>query len=398
MRFLSGRVAVSLAVACCLVTAACGSNDDRVPVLDTSVRPTSPDDFSTSSENPDKPDVSLPAELPTELVITDLIEGTGDPAKDGDTLSVNYVGVLSKDGTEFDNSYDGGSPITVVLGTGGVIEGWDLGLVGVKAGGRRQLDIPAELAYGDQGSGDIQPGEALSFVIDVVSIEPKPELPAMAEASECPAADGSSDQQLEFTDYPPTCIDVTKYYAAEIKTNMGSFTVQLDAEKAPFAVNNFVTLARYHYFDDSDCHRIIPAYIAQCGDPTGTGHGNPGYTFIDELPQYGDYQVGSFVMANGGPDTNGSQFFIITGDRGTGLPPSYTLFGTVTDGLDSTITKIDAAGNPNDNGMPPLKPVTIESVTITESSTAPAPPPTTVPATTSPTGTVTETTTASSSG
>ena len=119
-----------------------------------------------------KPVVSLPAELPTELVVTDLIEGTGEPAKTGDTVTVNYVGVRSEDGTEFDNSYDRGQPYPVTLGEGGVIQGWDEGLIGVKAGGRRQLDIPAALAYGESGSGDIiQPGDALSFVIDVVSID-----------------------------------------------------------------------------------------------------------------------------------------------------------------------------------------------------------------------------------
>ena len=82
-------------------------------------------------------------------MITDLIEGTGEPAKAGDTVSVYYVGVRSEDGTEFDNNFDGGQPYPVTLGTGSVIPGWEQGLLGVKAGGRRQLDIPAELAYGE---------------------------------------------------------------------------------------------------------------------------------------------------------------------------------------------------------------------------------------------------------
>ena len=275
--------------------------------------------------------MSLPAELPTELVVTDLIEGTGEPAKAGDTVTVNYVGVLSEDGTEFDNSYDRGQPYPVTLGEGGVIQGWDEGLIGVKAGGRRQLDIPAELAYGDSGSGDIiQPGDALSFVIDVVSIEPgppKPTLAPMADPADCPATDGSSEQQQSFTEYPPTCIDVTKTYTAEIETNLGPITVELYPAKAPITVNSFVTLARYGYFDGISCHRIIPGFVAQCGDPTGTGTGGPGYEFADELPEVGEYQIGSLAMANSGPDTNGSQFFIITGDSGTTLPPDYSLFG-----------------------------------------------------------------------
>ena len=114
----------------------------------------------------------LPTERPTELIITDIVEGTGDGAQNGDTVLVNYVGVRSVDGVEFDNSYDRGQPLEVSLGSGGVIQGWDLGLVGVKTGGQRQLDMPAELAYGDADRGTIRPGDALTFVIEVVSITP----------------------------------------------------------------------------------------------------------------------------------------------------------------------------------------------------------------------------------
>lgn len=120
-----------------------------------------------------KPAVSIPDDVPTSLVITDLVEGSGTPADQGDTLVVHYVGVRSVDGVEFDNSYDRGQPFTLVLRPGGVIEGWVQGLIGAQVGDRRQLDIPAELAYGDTGSGDvIRPGDALTFVIDVISITP----------------------------------------------------------------------------------------------------------------------------------------------------------------------------------------------------------------------------------
>ena len=120
----------------------------------------------------EEPEVSLPDTTPTELVITDITEGQGDGAKSGDTIFVNYVGVLAKDGTRFDGNF-GRSPFAVTLGVGAVIEGWDTGLVGMKVGGRRQLDIPADLAYGDTGAGEtIQPGDALSFVIDAVAIVP----------------------------------------------------------------------------------------------------------------------------------------------------------------------------------------------------------------------------------
>jgi cyclophilin family peptidyl-prolyl cis-trans isomerase len=189
-----------------------------------------------------------------------------------------------------------------------------------------------------------------------------------ADPSECPAADGSAAQQRDFAAAPPLCIDPAKTYTALVSTNHGDFTAELDAVAAPITVNNFVVLARYHYFDDTICHRIIPGFVVQCGDPTGTGSGGPGYAIADELPAAGAYQIGSLAMANSGPDTNGSQFFVITGEDGAALPPNYSLFGQVTDGLDDTVVALDALGNPDPaaNGVPPLEEVRIESVTITE--------------------------------
>lgn len=122
-----------------------------------------------------KPEVTTPKAMPAELVSTDLTEGTcSAPAAVGDTVLVHYVGVRSEDGTEFDNSYDRGEPFEVQLGAGRVIQGWDEGLVGVRQGGRRQLDIPADLAYGDSPNpgGVILPGDALTFVVEVVAVLP----------------------------------------------------------------------------------------------------------------------------------------------------------------------------------------------------------------------------------
>ena len=185
-------------------------------------------------------------------------------------------------------------------------------------------------------------------------------------AVDCPPVDGSADQQQSFDSAPPMCIDSNARYSAEIVTNKGTVVVELDSDRAPLTVNNFVTLARYRYFEGIECHRIIPGFMAQCGDPTATGAGGPGYTFADELPEAGEYQIGSLAMANSGPDTNGSQWFIITGETGVNLPPNYTLFGQVTEGLDDTLPALDAAGNPESNGVPPLERVIIESVMITE--------------------------------
>ena len=183
---------------------------------------------------------------------------------------------------------------------------------------------------------------------------------------ECPADDGSAKKSQEFADAPQLCIDPAKKYTAIVETNLGTYTAELDPTIAPGTVNNFVTLARYHYFDDVTCHRAIPGFMVQCGDPTGTGSGDPGYSFTDELPATGEYKLGSLVMANAGPDTNGSQFFVITGEQGVGLPPQYALFGQVTDGFDTTVKAMDTAGNPASNGVPPLKEIKILKVTINE--------------------------------
>jgi peptidylprolyl isomerase len=132
-------------------------------------------------------------------VITDLTEGTGTAAVLGDTVVVHYVGVRSADGTEFDNSYDRGKPFSVTLGVGQVIKGWDQGLVGIKPGGRRQLDIPADLAYGNAppSTDVIQPGDALTFVVDAVAIIPKSD-PANAPVISIPPTPNQATQT--FTD------------------------------------------------------------------------------------------------------------------------------------------------------------------------------------------------------
>jgi peptidyl-prolyl cis-trans isomerase B (cyclophilin B) len=187
--------------------------------------------------------------------------------------------------------------------------------------------------------------------------------------TECPPVEGAATQTQDFDDSFALCIDPTKTYTAVVTTNMGTYSAVLDATKAPGAVNNFVSLARNKYFDGTTCHRAIPGFMVQCGDPTATGSGGPGYKFADEFPAAGEYKIGSLAMANSGANTNGSQFFVITGDQGVSLPPNYTLFGQVTDGLDSTVAALDAAGNddPSSNGVPPLTEIKIESITITES-------------------------------
>ena len=158
-------------------------------------------------------------------------------------------------------------------------------------------------------------------------------------------------------------IDIAKKYAATLTTSRGAITVELFAKDAPITVNNFVFLARYGYYEGVIFHRIIRGFVIQGGDPTGTGRGGPGYKFEDELPKAGRYEVGSLAMANAGKDTNGSQFFIISGPDGARLPPNYSLFGKIVKGLD-IVEKIQtvatgAGDRPNDD-------VVIISVDVTE--------------------------------
>ena len=180
--------------------------------------------------------------------------------------------------------------------------------------------------------------------------------------SPCPNPDGSSPKQQSFDGAPPMCIDRSKRYAARMVTTKGTMSIALDPIAAPLTVNNFVFLARYHYYDGIVFHRIIPGFVLQGGDPTGTGTGGPGYRFSDELPQAGRYELGSLAMANAGPDTNGSQFFVISGPSGMRLPPQYSLFGKVVTGMD-VVAAIDAVGTQSGT---PTERVTIESVTISE--------------------------------
>ena len=180
--------------------------------------------------------------------------------------------------------------------------------------------------------------------------------------SSFPPFDGSAPKQQKFSSPPEMGIDPAKRYTATMSTTLGDIVIALDAIKAPKTVNNFVFLALNHYYDGVIFHRIINGFMCQGGDPDGSGRGGPGYQFADELPKAGDYQIGSVAMANAGPNTNGSQFFLISGPNGVGLPPSYSLFGQIVKGLDVLDTmqnvRTGAGDRPNDD-------VVINSVTIT---------------------------------
>jgi cyclophilin family peptidyl-prolyl cis-trans isomerase len=164
---------------------------------------------------------------------------------------------------------------------------------------------------------------------------------------------------------PPAMeIDPTAQYTATVRTSEGTISVRLFADEAPNTVNNFVFLARQGFYDGVIFHRTIPGFMVQGGDPTGSGRGGPGYRFADEKVRR-PYSRGTLAMANSGPNTNGSQFFIMHADYG--LPPNYTIFGEVIDGLEAVDAIAGAPTKPGGEGSTPLNPAKIESVTIEES-------------------------------
>ncbi len=152
-----------------------------------------------------------------------------------------------------------------------------------------------------------------------------------------------------------------------METSEGTIKILLDSKNAPLTVNNFVFLSRYHFYDGLTIHRVVPGFIMQGGDPLANSNGGPGYKFADELPGKKGYDIGAVAMANSGVDSNGSQFFIVTGSTGKELAGTYSTFGKVKVGV-SVMKAIDALGvDPGPNGVefPPTKTITILSMTIT---------------------------------
>ena len=174
-----------------------------------------------------------------------------------------------------------------------------------------------------------------------------------------------SDEKV-YSSIPEMIIDQNKSYTAVIQTSMGDLTVEFFSDTAPVTVNNFVSLSNDGYYDNIIFHRVISGFMIQGGDPSGTGHGEygkfPGYTFEDELNNQQPYEKGILAMANAGPNTNGSQFFIMHVDYP--LPYQYTIFGKVTDGLDviDTIASVQTA-----EGDKPVEDVVILGVTVSSS-------------------------------
>ena len=158
---------------------------------------------------------------------------------------------------------------------------------------------------------------------------------------------------------PELTIDLDTAYRATLHTSEGDIEIQLYAADAPQTVNNFVFLANDDFYNDVIFHRVISGFMIQGGDPTGTGTGGPGYQFRDEVHSKTSYSRGTVAMANSGPNTNGSQFFIV--HQNAGLPNAYTIFGEVTEGMDIVDAIADKPTGAQDR---PHDPITINSVTI----------------------------------
>lgn len=185
----------------------------------------------------------------------------------------------------------------------------------------------------------------------------------------------SAGSAAKDVDPPADRASETGTVAVTISTSVGDLHADLDADAAPCTVNSFVSLADQGYFDGTTCHRLTTSgiLVLQCGDPTGTGSGGPGYSFDDELGSLPKpdsdgtiaYPAGTLAMANAGPSTNGSQFFVVYGD--SRLPPAYTVFGSVDDASVAVVKKAAEAGTDNANGPGdghPTTPVDISKVTV----------------------------------
>jgi cyclophilin family peptidyl-prolyl cis-trans isomerase len=172
---------------------------------------------------------------------------------------------------------------------------------------------------------------------------------------------------LQWNSQPDLVIDAANAYRATIRTSHGDISVELFADRSPTTVNNFVFLAREGFYDGVIFHRVIKGFMIQGGDPTGTGTGGPGYRFRDELDaarEFG-YGPGILAMANAGPNTNGSQFFLM--HRDNPLPPAYAVFGRTTAGLEVIDAIANTPTGPNDR---PVTDVVIHGVDIVEDAAA----------------------------
>lgn len=218
----------------------------------------------------------------------------------------------------------------------------------------------------------------LAMITTGCGTKPAPETPKEPAQQNGGQASGQTDGQAgteqtvkkSWSSPPAMSIDPNKSYKATITTSKGAFTIELFAKEAPKTVNNFVFLSKQGFYDNITFHRIIKTFMVQTGDPLGNGTGGPGYKFEDELKTTHKYEPGIVAMANSGKNTNGSQFFICTGDDSKSLnqTPKYTIFGKVVEGMDvvQKIAETPVKQGSEQSPSVPTEKVTIQSVSITE--------------------------------
>lgn len=220
------------------------------------------------------------------------------------------------------------------------------------------LIISLALSACGQSSDSLDPTAAATNTATVTQEPVETSVSSFSEGSgDVPQWDSPPEMQLE------EGVD----YQARLVTNKGEIVVDLFESEAPLAVNNFVFLAREGYYENVPFHRVVSGFVIQSGDPTGTGRGGPGYEFQDE-PVVGDYERGVLAMANRGPNTNGSQFFITLSDLSGRLPKAYTIFGNVIEGMEAVdeIAAVPVEQGAGGEMSSPTEPVFIESVEILE--------------------------------
>ena len=242
-------------------------------------------------------------------------------------------------------------------------------------------------ACGDEDGGD--PGGSGSS--DGSSAGDRTHAPQPEDPDGAPCDYPASGEAAKPVDPPAGTAAYSGTVEVTIETSQGDLAATLDAAAAPCTVNSFTSLASQGYFDDTSCHRLTTAgiFVLQCGDPTATGSGGPGYSFADELTGAESYPAGTLAMANAGPGTNGSQFFVVYDD--TPLPPNYTVFGSIDEASVATVATVAEAGTDEAYGTgdgKPTTPVDLEFVEVGEAGPAAAP---TTAATTAPAGACTYT-------
>jgi peptidyl-prolyl cis-trans isomerase B (cyclophilin B) len=208
-------------------------------------------------------------------------------------------------------------------------------------------------------------GFVLAFTLSATACGGEDEDSAASGNTECESVDPPTPREAEMREKPSAPLDDGTSYSLVFETSCGSFTVVLDQELAPNTTASLVALAKDGFYDDTIIHRVVPEFVIQGGDPTGTGRGGPGYSTVDRPPEDAKYVEGVVAMAKTqleAPGTAGSQFFVVTGED-IGLPADYAIVGEVSEGMD-TIDRIEALG---ETDGPPSQTVLVESVTVEES-------------------------------